>query len=88
MRSRAWDHRQPRKLFKGQSSGGRLSMSKYTKIMEDAYLLYKAKGRAAAISHLKYWRDWLLDFQGQGSAELPASGELLDRLIAQKEALK
>jgi hypothetical protein len=83
-RHRAWEDgkRKPRKLVAVRTS--RLEeLSQYQRIMDEAYTLYKAKGRKAGVEFLASWRDWLQVFQR--GADLPVSGELLDRVIKQKE---
>jgi hypothetical protein len=74
--------RRPRKLIAVRTS--RLEeLDQYSKIMQEAYTIYRGKNRKAAIEFLASWRDWLAVFQR--GAELPVSGELLDRIIKQKE---
>jgi hypothetical protein len=59
----------------------------FNRIMDRAYALYKESGnRKNAIIYLSANRKWLLEFLGSLGA--PASGELLDRVIKQREGVK
>lgn len=59
--------------------------SQYRQIMVKAVMIYHAKGRAAALEHLRYYRGWLQAYCGW---DLPASGALLDGLLKAEEDSK
>jgi hypothetical protein len=59
----------------------------FNRILDRAYALYKESGRREkAVIYLSSNRPWLSEFLGELGT--PSSGELLDRVIKQREGIK
>jgi hypothetical protein len=69
--------------------------AEYRKIMAITLLRYQTGGRQAAIEYLQYMRPWLVQYCGtmphwpknEPNREFPASGAILDGLLAQQREL-